>query len=102
MLKNIEIIIVMQCHLIGNRQLTTLRLIASVDAIHDHITFVVRRYAVGLVENILTAAELSIVAVGRRARLELILALLAVLLVVAHPQRRDALALGAAKHSARA
>lgn len=60
-----------------------------------------RRYAVGLVENILAAAELSVVAVGRRTRLELILALLAVLLVVAHPQRRDAFALGAAKHSAR-
>lgn len=99
MLKNI-VIIVMQCHLIISCQLTTLRLIASVDAIHDHITFVVRRYAVGLVENILAAAKLSIIAVGRWAWLKLILALLAVLLVVAHPQRRDAFALGTAKHSA--
>lgn len=61
-----------------------------------------RRYAVGLVENILAAAELPVVAVGRWARLKLILAFLAVLLVVAHPQRWDAFALGAAEHSTRA
>lgn len=61
-----------------------------------------RRNAVRLVEDVLPAAEHAVVAVGRRAGLELVLALLAVLLVIAHPQRRYTFALGTFEHPARA
>jgi hypothetical protein len=61
-----------------------------------------RRNAVGFVEDVLPAAELTILAVGRRTRLKLIFALLAVLLIVAHPKRWDAFAFRTLEHSTRA
>lgn len=61
-----------------------------------------RRDAERLVEDVLAATELSVVTVRRRTRLKLILALLAVLLIIAHPKRRYTFALGASEHSARA
>lgn len=80
--------------------LTAIHFVAAIDAIHDHITFLMRRNAVGLVEDVLPATEHAVVAVGRRAGLELVLALLAVLLVIAHPQRRYTFALGTFEHPA--
>lgn len=59
-----------------------------------------RRNAVRLVEDVLPAAEHAVVAVGRRTGLELVLTLLAVLLVIAHPQRWYTFALGTFEHSA--
>lgn len=80
--------------------LTALHFVTAIDAIHNHITFLMRRNAVRLVEDVLPATEHAVVAVGRRTGLELVLSLLAVLLVIAHPQRRYTFALGTFEHSA--
>jgi hypothetical protein len=81
-------------------QLTALGFITSIDTIHDHITLLMRRYTICLIEYVLTAAELSIVAVGRWTWLKFILALLTILLIIAHPKCRYTFAIGATELSA--
>lgn len=76
-----------------------LGLVGAVYAVDGHVAALVRRDAVGLVPHVLAARQLTRLAVGRRAGLELVVALLAVLLVVAHPQRRDALPLRTPEHA---
>lgn len=75
-----------------------LSLVSAVHAVHLHVAALVRRDAVGLVEHVLAAGQVAGLALGRRTGLVFVLRLLAVLLVVAHRQLRDALALRAPEH----
>lgn len=75
-----------------------LGLVRAVHAVHHHVAALVRRDAVRLVEHVLAARKVPLLALGRRARLELVLRLVAVLLIVAHRHLGDALAVRAPEH----